>query len=475
VETLPPLGPVYWLEEALSEEPGGGEPAPPLTGQVRVDVCVVGGGYTGLWTAIELKALLPDASVAVVEADGCGSGASGRNGGWVSSWYGELGGLGHRFGSEVARSLADESSATITRIGEFASEHEIECDFRQEGTIRIASSPSQRAVIEDAVEMCARLGRGEQITPLSEDEVRERTGLAHCYGGILIRDSASVQPAKLARGLRRVALRMGVRIFEGSPMLRLERTRPAAVVTPAGRIEAEQVVLATNAWAARVRELRRAIVTVGSQIVLTEPVPDRVAGLRWAQGGLLGDAQLFVHYAQVTPGGRIAFGRGGGALGPAGRVVRKHFVDWRTSDVVARDFRRWFPQLADVRLTHAWGGAVDRAPGHLPFVGTLGDHGNIHYGIGYSGNGVGPSALIGRILARRVAGADDEYTRSPLASGPPGYLPPEPLRFVGGVLVRAEVQRSEERESDGHAPTAMGRLAKRLVFFSTPPPRRRQR
>jgi glycine/D-amino acid oxidase-like deaminating enzyme len=256
-------------------------------------------------------------------------------------------------------------------------------------------------------------------------------------------------------------------------MIRLERTRPAAVVTPAGRVTADQVVLATNAWSGQVRELRRTVALVGSQIVLTEPIPDRLAALDWAAlGTLLGDARLFVHYAQATRDGRIAFGRGGGALGPASRVVPKHFYDPATAASVAADFRRWFPQFADVRLTHAWGGAVDRAPGHLPFVGALGDHENVHYGLGYSGNGVGPSALIGRILARRALGTGDEYATCALAGGPPGYLPPEPLRFAGGALVRSAVRRAEEREEAGRRIGPVGRLAKRLVTFSLPPLRR---
>jgi glycine/D-amino acid oxidase-like deaminating enzyme len=154
--------------------------------------------------------------------------------------------------------------------------------------------------------------------------------------------------------------------------------------------------------------------------------------------------------------------------------VAKHFYDPATAASVADDFRSWFPQLADVRLTHAWGGAVDRAPGHLPFVGALGEHGNVHYGLGYSGNGVGPSALMGRILARRALGANDEYANCALVSGPPGYLPPEPLRFAGGALVRTAVRRAEQREQDGRRVGATGRLAKRLVTFSLPPLRRRR-
>jgi glycine/D-amino acid oxidase-like deaminating enzyme len=460
-------GPVFWLEQALAREDGDARACPPLAGTERFDVCIVGGGYTGLWAAIELRALAPDMTVAVVEAEACGFGASGRNGGWMTSWYDEVGELAHKFGDDDALWLADESSRTIDRIGEFAAENGIDCDYRRQGTLWIASAPAQRDAIESAADACRRLGRGDQVQMLTPDQVFDRTGTRVAHSGVLIRDSASVQPALLARGLRRVALRRGVRIFEGSPMVRLDRTRPAVVATPAGRVEADQVIAATNAWAARLRELRRAIVVVGTQIVLTEPIPDRLAGLDWSAGALLGDARLFVHYAQVTADGRIAFGRGGGAIGPFGRVVPRHLADPRMTRVVAADFRKWFPQLDDVRLTHAWGGPVDRAPGHLPFVGELGDHGNVHYGVGYSGNGVGPSGLVGRILARRALGLRDQYTECALVSGPPGYLPPEPLRYAGGVLVRQAVQRAELREEQGGSATAVGRLAKRLVHFST--------
>jgi glycine/D-amino acid oxidase-like deaminating enzyme len=467
-------GAVFWLEQALAAE-AAPVACPPLAGALSADFCIVGGGYTGLWCALDLKEQAPDASVVVLEAGACGFGASGRNGGWMTSWVDELDGLVARFGEEQALWLADESSATIGRIEQFTQEHGIDCHFRQAGGLWIASAPPQVGIVREAVTTAARLGRGHLVEEVSGDEVAARTGTRVASGGALIKDSAAVQPALLARGLRRVAIERGIRIFEGAPMIRLERTRPAIAVTPAGRVSADQVVLATNAWSGQVRELRRTVALVGSQIVLSEPIPQRLAEFGWADGTLLGDARLFVHYAQVTRDGRIAFGRGGGALGPASRVVAKHFYDPTTAASVAGDFRRWFPQLADVRLTHAWGGAVDRAPGHLPFVGALGDHANVHYGLGYSGNGVGPSALIGRILARRALATGDEYATCALVGVPPGYLPPEPLRFAGGALVRSAVRRAEEREEMGRAIGPTGRLAKRLVTFSLPPLRRRPR
>jgi glycine/D-amino acid oxidase-like deaminating enzyme len=286
-------------------------------------------------------------------------------------------------------------------------------------------------------------------------------------GGARLTDAAAVQPALLARGLRRMLLRRGVAIYEGTPMLRVDRGTPAVVRTPRGQVQASAVVLGLGAWAAGISELRRAVVPVGSHMVATEPIPERLADLGWTGGELLGDTRLLVHYAQVTRDGRIVFGRGGGAIGPAGRLLRAHFVDPKTVATVAAGFRRWFPQLADVRLTHSWGGAVDRAPGRLPFIGTLGDHENIHYATGFSGNGVGPSALLGRMVGRRALGLRDAYTDNALTTGPPGYLPPEPARILGGHIVRDAVERAEGAEERGERAGAISGRLRKLVWFTT--------
>jgi glycine/D-amino acid oxidase-like deaminating enzyme len=285
---------------------------------------------------------------------------------------------------------------------------------------------------------------------------------------VRLTDAAAVQPALLVRGLRRLALRRGVEIYEGTPVRKLVRSAPAVLETAAGRVEADAVAIAAGAWSARLRELRRAIVPIGSHIVLTEPIPDRLRELGWTGGELLGDTRMLVHYAQVTREGRIAFGRGGGAIGSAGRVLHAHEVDPRTVSIVADDLRRWFPSLGDVRITHAWGGAVDHAPGHLPWVGAVGDHGNVHYAAGFSGNGVAPSAFVGRILGRRALGIRDELTTCALVSGPPGYLPPEPVRSLGGRVVRGAVRRAEALEERGRRPDPLTSALRRLVWFTTP-------
>ncbi|MCW2952085.1 MAG: dependent oxidoreductase [Conexibacter sp.] len=462
------IGPVLWLEQALARDAGAA--CPPLAGTVHADVCIVGGGFTGLWTALELAREAPDTRIVLLEAEGCGFGASGRNGGWATSWYDELDSLVAHFGAQQAALLAAHSSRAIDRIEELCGEEGIDCDLRRGGALIAATGQAQEASFEGPLAAARELGGDAvgRVVALAGAELRRRTGSPVLRRGVHLTDAAAIQPALLARGMREAALRRGVRIFEGTPVLELERTKPAVLVTRAGRVEAERVVVATGAWAARMRELRRAIVPVGSHIVVTEPIPELVRGLGWTGGELLGDARLLVHYAQVTRDGRIAFGRGGGAIGTAGRIRPVHWVDATTVATVTAGLRRWFPQLAGVRVTHAWGGAVDRAPGHLPFVGTLGDHENVEYGVGFSGNGVAPSALIGRILARRALGVVDELTTSALVSGPPGYLPPEPLRSLGAVTIQRAVARAEAAEERGQQASRADTALRGLLWFTMP-------
>lgn len=456
---------MWWLEEAMAHD--AGRPCPPLAGTTRVDVCIVGGGYTGLWTAIELAEQAPGLRVAIVERGACGFGASGRNGGWATGWHDELDALIARFGREEGLRLAARSAWAIERIEAFAAEHGIECRLRQRGAVKAAEQPWQVDRWKPALRACQATGRGARYEEVSGDLIRARTGSPLPIAGVRQTDGASLQPALLARGLRRAALKLGVRIYEATPMIALDRGRPAVVHTPAGCLRAERVVLATGAWIGEVRGLRRATVPVGSYVVATEPLGERISSLGWADGELLGDCRLMVHYAQVSVDGRIVFGRGGGPLGPCGRVLRAHFHDPRAIGEVRDDFRRWFPSLAGARITHGWGGPVDRAPGHLPFVGAQGDHDEVLYGAGFSGNGVAPSALVGRILGRLCLGIADEDTRSPLAAGPPAYLPPEPLRSAGGAALRAVIGRQEQAEERGRRPHGAA-VVRRLIATTVP-------
>ncbi len=432
-----------WLDEALVADAGGAAPA--LAGDVKADVCIVGGGYVGLWTALELRERDPGIDVVVVEADVCGGGASGRNGGFVLSWWAKFKTLRALYGDEEALRVAEASADAVTEIGAFCEREGIDAHFRPDGWLWTATSDAQRGAWKATLAALDAVG-ASPFEELSPEEAARRGGSSMHVAGVLEPTAATVQPALLVRGLRRVALERGVRIFERTRMTRLE---PWGVRVEAGRVAAERVVLATNAWAAAVRELRRSLVVIASDMVATEPFGERLARDGWGDGVAISDSRLLVNYFRSTLDGRVAFGRGGGTLAFSGRVGSAFDGESPRADDVAAEWRRLYPQFADVPIAASWTGPIDRSVTSLPFFGRLRAHPHVAYGVGWSGNGVGPSLLGGRILASLTLGADDEWSRCGLAGGPVGRFPPEPARFLGGHVVRAAVARKEQADDEG--------------------------
>jgi putative aminophosphonate oxidoreductase len=447
-------GQSLWLDEALAADPGVA--APPLAGEARADVCIVGGGYTGLWTALELRAREPGLDVVVVEADVCGGGASGRNGGFVLSWWAKFKTLRALLGEDEALRVARASADAVAEIGAFCEREGIDAHFRPDGWLWTATSEAQRGAWRATVAELERAG----VSPFEElpaEEVARRGGSQAHVAGVFEPTAATLQPALLARGLRRVALERGVRIFERTRMTGLER---GGVRTDGGRVAAGRVVLATNAWAAGIRELRRALVVIASDMVSTEPFGERLARDGWADGVAISDSRLLVNYFRSTRDGRVAFGRGGGTLAFGGRVGSAFDGESPRAGDVAAEWRRLYPQFADVGIAASWTGPIDRSATSLPFFGRLREHPNVLYGVGFSGNGVGPCLLGGRILASLALGADDEWARCGLARGPVGRFPPEPARFLGGHVVRAAVARKEHADDEGRR---AGRVTRTLA------------
>jgi glycine/D-amino acid oxidase-like deaminating enzyme len=446
-----------------------------LAGEHRADVCIIGGGYTGLWTALRIGELEPAASVIVVEADFCGSGASGRNGGFVLSWWPKLEALVERAGRDEALRLARASEDSIAEIGSFCESEGIDAHFHQGGWVWTATSPAQDGAWRGTLLACERYDVSP-FQPLAKEEVQARTGSDVHLGGVLEPSAATVQPALLARGLRRSALARGVRVFEHSPVVALDRTE-GVVRTPSGSVRAGVVVLATNAWSARIPDLRRSVVPLSSDVIATEPIPEKLAASGWTGGEAVSDSRLMVHYYRTTQDGRVAFGRGGGALGFAGRFGAEfEHADRRASEIAA-DLQRLVPAAREAAITHGWAGAVDRSVDGLPFCGRLSGGVPILYGVGFSGNGVGPSRVVARILASAALRRSDEWSESALNRGIPSRFPPEPLRFVGGVLIREAVRRKEEREDRGQS---VGLLTHALAarapsgYFKVTPQKERQ-
>lgn len=444
-----------WLDQAFT----GATPMPELRGGDRADVAIVGGGYLGLWTAILLKERDPAIDVAIVERDVCGGGASGRNGGFVLSWWPKIGTLVKLAGEEGGIELARASEAAIGEIGEFCERHRIDAQFRQGGYLWTAATDVQRGSWAPALDLCASLGV-RPFEELSPAEVARRAGSPVHLEGVLEPSGATVHPGYLARGLMRVARSLGVRIYENSPMVELDRRRPAVVRTPGGALTADRVVLAINAHSAGIRELHRRIVAISSDMVATPPIPDRLEEIGWTGGECISDSQLQVHYYRTTQDGRIAFGKGGWGIALGARMGASFDRDARRAADVTLGFRRLYPNLADVPITHDWSGPIDRSPTGIPLFGNLGGREHILYGAGFSGNGVGPCRLGGRILADLVVGDRSGLAGCALVNGHPGSFPPDPVRWIGAHAVRTGVAAKEAREAEGRPP---GRLADALA------------
>ena len=447
-----------WLEEALAVHDGG--PAAALEGEQTADVCIVGGGYTGLWTALRIKELEPGCDVAIVEADVCGAGASGRNGGFLTTWWSKLGTLIKACGEEEGVRIARASEEAVDSIEAFCSEHDIDAHFRRGGWLWVATAPAQVGIWESAIQECERHDVHEFVR-LTPDELHEHIDQPTHLAGAFEPRTATVHPAHLVRGLRRVALERGVRIYENSPMLSLRRAGRPRVRTPDGEITAGTTALALNAWAAAIPELSRAIVPVTSDLVATAPDHALLERMRWTRAEAIADARLMVHYYQATRDGRIVFGKGGGSLAYNAKIGDDFNHAPRRSAWVAQHMHRILPATVGAEITHTWAGPVARTDDGLPIFGHLAD--NVVHGGGYSGNGVGPSWVGGRILASLALGRSDEWSSAGLVRDPGRAFPPEPVRYLGGRVVREAVRMMEEAEDRGEEP---GRLAKYVAGFA---------
>lgn len=439
--------PPWWLQEALAGE-GAPDVSPALAGDRSTDVAVVGGGYTGLWTAIALRERVPSLDVVVLEAATCGEGPSGRNGGFLHGYWASLPRLRDVLGDEAALALARAGDRIVPAVRAFAAGRGVDVWLGEEGMLKVSAAPAQDAVVERAVLAAAELGVPEEAVPLDRREVASRVRSPVFRAGVLFRDGATVQPARLVRALRRAVLDAGVALHERTPVTRARPGAPNLLDTPAGTVRAATVVLAVNAATTGWRPAAARLTNFGSSVVLTEPVPQLLEEIGWTGGEAIVDARMFLHYFRTTPDGRVLMGSGSGPIGRGGRADGRFDGDAASAGRAAAGLRRLLPALAEARVTHAWGGPIDVSSDRLPVVGTLPGR-RFHYAAGFSGNGVGPSWLAGQALASLAAGLDDEWAALPLVGRVPPRLPPEPLKYLGGAIVRAAALRLEEAEETG--------------------------
>jgi len=431
----------WWVREA-------GEPPelPPLTGAVDADVVVVGGGYLGMWTAWHLLERDPGVRVVIVERDRCGFGPSGRNGGFVTSYWNKLPSMVSSFGEAGAVELARAAEAAVVAIGSWCSAQDVDAWYRRAGEVEIATSAAQEGEWLEGVDAALSLAPPREYTALSASEVASRVQSPCVGGGAFMRTAATVQPARLAFGLRERLVGRGVRVFERSRVTRVAGS--SISVAGGGSVSAGRVVLAVNHVAGALRPFRGKVSTASSHIVMTPPVPGVLEEVGWTGGEALRDCRTMLHYFRTTRDDRVVFGWGGGRMGFGTRRRGVLDVDPEAAARAAAALRRFFPGLTDVPLAAAWGGPIDVSAMRFPQYRSVG---RAVAGFGFTGNGVGPSYLGGQILSGMALDARDSYTALPLVEPNAPTFPPEPLRFAGGTAIRAAMVRADDDADRGAA------------------------
>jgi glycine/D-amino acid oxidase-like deaminating enzyme len=427
---------------------------PAARGSIELDVAIIGGGFTGLWTAWHLKQRDPALAVGIFEGGSCGSGASGRNGGILSALWDTLPTLVDHVGADAALSLAEASSDAIRAIGRWCAQEGVDAHYEAHPMLEVATSSAQVGRWESAVKACAALGVADRYRAASAEEIRSHCDSPVFGQGAIMEPAATVDPARLARGLRRRVIDAGVQVYEGSVVDTAEpagagvRLRSATFDVRAG-----SAVLAVNSRAAGWPGHRTRLSVTSSHMVITEPVPEIIERHGW-DGAPFVDHRWLLHYCRPTQDGRIAIGWGGGSMGFGGRMTRELQVDAYSTAAAVRGLRRFFPDVEPSMIEHMWGGPIDVSPIHVPVALSRGPIWSV---FGYTGNGVSLSYLMGEAVGDAVLGRPK--TPASVLLDPPGLprFPPEPLRQVGGNIIRRALIAVDASEDAGERPGLLAR------------------
>jgi glycine/D-amino acid oxidase-like deaminating enzyme len=437
----------YWLGESPYEE------SPPLTGSAKVDVAVVGGGFCGLSTAYYLKRADPSLRVAVLEDKIVGYGASGRNAGFAMTLMGfTLGITTMRFGKARAKEAHDFAHAAVDHIGQMVDSHGIDCDYEKPGLLTVALNPAQVKRLQDDIELAEKIGIPglKWIEPGDlASEVRSETYL----GARWEEQCALINPAKYVRGLKRVAQETGVEVYERTPVSALHTDGNPRLDTPGGAVQANKVVLATNAFSGRFPLLKRKQFPVFTYIILTEPLsPEKLAEIGWQARQGIEDARNMIHYYRLTPDNRILFGGSDARYYYGGPLDRDRSKE--TFRRLRRDLNQTFPTLKSVKIEHRWGGPVSVPIDFFPAMGYAGKDKRIAYALGCVGHGVAMMNMAGQVLRDLVLERQTSLTDLFFVNRRVVPLPPEPLRFAMAESIRSALRAQDAWEARKQPVTA---------------------
>ncbi len=434
----------FWLDQ-----PGAPAPGPALAGNLTADLAVIGGGFTGLWTALLARERYPDLDVVLLEARTVGWAASGRNGGFCSA------SLTHGIGNGLARFpgemplLEKLGAQNLREIGETIARHGIDCDFSPTGELAFATAEWQLDGLDEEAVAARQLGHDVEVLdgPGARRELRSplwQGGLKYTTGNALL------EPGRLGWGLRRACLEAGVRIYEHSPVTSLSADKASAVMelrTPYGTVRAAKVALGTGVpGRSLLRRIGAYVIPVWDYALMTEPLSAaQVDSLGWQDRRGASDLSNQFHYFRLSRDNRILWGGYDAVYYRGGQIRNEQETRPTTFAMLARHFFEAFPQLERVSFSHAWGGVVDTCSRFCAFFGTA-HSGRVAYAAGYTGLGVGATRFAAQVLLDKLQGEDTERARLALVNSKPLPFPPEPLRSGVIQATRASIARADRHE-----------------------------
>ena len=450
-----------WFREALEVE--NKLVINQLNSRETADICIVGGGYTGLWTALKIKEKNPSTNIIVIEKDLCGSGASGRNGGCMIPLSSKFPAMKKIVGTKDAIRMVKASEEALYKIKQFCENNNIDAKIRINGIVYSSTNNKHRGGFDNLLRDLNEnnINSWERF---SKEKIQKLTGSSRNIDGYFSPIGGSLQPALLARGLKRIAEKKGIKIFERSAMSSYDNNEKIVVNTTHGSVECKKLIVAINAWTPSFFSfLSRSVILVSSDMIISEPINSELEKLNLNNGLVVLDSNLFTHYYRSTPDGRIMLGKGGNTFSFNNKVVQSFDGPSTIENFLKKSLIKFFPSLRDTKVTQSWNGPSERTKTGFPFFGYHPKNKNILYGFGYSGNGILPTFVGGEILSSMALDEKNEWTNSNFCKGPIKLFPPEPFRWIGAIIIRNAVRRKENAEQEERNPSWIDKKLAKLA------------
>ena len=413
----------YWLESAGVYEQ---RPNPPLKENIKADIAVIGGGFTGLSSAYHLIRKFPHKKIVLLESAYCGYGASGRNGGMAVPFNPIVFSIAEKQGPEAARKFKNLNSEGLTLIKNYIEEHKINCDFEESGIIILSMRDKDMENLSAWNEASKEIGINSSL--LDRSAIRKELRTERYAGGLNFKHGAILNPAKLARGMKKTVESLGVSVFERTKVTSVEHGSTVRISTEFGEVQSPAIVLATNGYSAKLGFFKNRFIPLCNYVIATEPLtPKQLESIGWSGRQALWDTRVEFDYLRLSADNRIVLG---GELAPYFYGGRLSSGNYKPSlKMLEESLFTTFPQLAGTKITHLWGGTMAFTFDMLPSIGVTGPNKNIYYGLGYSGEGVVLTQLAGKIISQLYAGENTDLTRFMFVNRAMPFIPPEPVRY----------------------------------------------